>query len=197
MTDRNTNENAPQQDQRLDKNQGSSEEIAALREELQKQTELAKHNLDQWKRAAADLANYRKRMEREREEEIRLANAGLMARLLPVLDDLERAFQTLPADLRGLTWFEGIAFIERKLCVTLEQMGLQEIEALGKTIDPTEHQAVLTEETTAYPDDQVMAVLQKGYRLHNQVLRPAMVKVAKNPTGEPTQAPAESSAESG
>jgi molecular chaperone GrpE len=154
--------------------------VDALRQELEKQKELAKHNLDGWKRAAADLENYRKRVEKEQAELARFGHAVLMMRLLPVLDDLERAFQTLPKELNGLTWSEGLALIDRKLRMALASEGLKEIEALGKPFDPQVHEAVLQQQSTTYPDGQVIATLQKGYKLYERVLRPAMVQIAKN-----------------
>lgn len=153
---------------------------AALQQELERQKELAKRNLDGWKRAAADLENYRKRAEKEQAELLRFGHAALIVQLLPILDDLERAFQTLPAGLTGFTWVEGLALIDRKLRLILQNQGLQEIEALGKPFDPLVHEAVLQQESANYPDGQVIAVLQKGYKLHERVLRPALVQVARN-----------------
>lgn len=162
---------------------GEGEEAAdlkALQQELKKQKEQSDHHLEQWKRTAANLQNYRKRVEKERAELLKSGQAALIAQLLPILDDLERAFQTLPFALSSFTWTEGLALIDRKLSLILEQQGLQEIDALGKPFDPALHQGLLEEETTAYPDGHVMAVLQKGYMLRDRVLRPAMVKVARN-----------------
>jgi len=155
-------------------------DVQALQKEIEQQRQRALHGLDQWKRAEADLQNYRKRAEKERTELARFGAAGLMHSLLPVLDDFERALQTCPDQCYRLTWTEGVALIDRKLRVLLEQQGLKEIEALSKPFDPAAHEALLEEETTAYPDGHVTAVLQKGYRLHERVLRPAVVKVAKH-----------------
>jgi molecular chaperone GrpE len=154
--------------------------VDTLRQDLEKQKELAKRHLDGWKRAAADLENYRKRVEKEQAELVRFGHAALISQLLPVLDDLERAFQTLPAGLDGFTWIEGLALIDRKLRLVLESQGLKEIEAVGKPFDPLVHEAVLQQESTTYPDGQVIAILQRGYRLHERVLRSAMVRVARN-----------------
>jgi len=164
--------------------EGESADVEALRQELDKQTKLAKYHLDQWKRTAADLENYRKRVEREREELRKFSLATLITELLPILDDFERAFQTLPATLSSLTWIDGVALIDRKLRVILERHGLKEIDALGKQFDPMFHEAVLQEENSAYPDGHVIAVLQKGYMLHDKVLRPAMVKIARDAEGK-------------
>jgi molecular chaperone GrpE len=145
--------------------------------------------LDQLQRTQAEFANYKKRIEREREEFVSLANAALISRLLPILDDCKRALQTVPDNLRGLTWVEGIALIERRLQMTLEQDGLSEIEAVGKAFDPELHHAVVRQETTEYPEDEIIGELQKGYKLHEKVLRPSMVRVAAKPGNENREDP--------
>jgi molecular chaperone GrpE len=137
--------------------------------------------LDQLQRLQAEFANYKKRTEKEREEFISQANATLIKQLLPILDDCERALQTIPANLRGLTWVEGIALIERRLRKTLEQEGLTSIDAVGEMFDPQLHHAVVREETTERGEDEIIGELQKGYRLHDKVLRPSMVRVAARP----------------
>jgi molecular chaperone GrpE len=131
-----------------------------------------------WQRSQADFANYRRRSEQERAELIKMAEAGLLRELLPVLDDLERAMGGLPAELRGLTWVEGILIIDRKLNAILEMHGLKPIEALGKEFDPFEHEAVIREGEPGEATT-VTGELQKGYRFHDRVLRPTLVKVGK------------------
>ena len=140
--------------------------------------------LDQLQRSRAEFANYKKRIERERDEYISLANAALISKLLPVLDDWARAIETIPDNLRSLTWVEGVALIERRVRKTLEQEGLTEIDAVGKKFDPELHHAVVREETTEYAEDEIISELQKGYKLHDRVLRPSMVRVAANPTNK-------------
>ncbi len=149
-----------------------------LEAELAQAQARADEYLDSWRRAAADLANYRKRTEREREELYRIANEELVKVILPVLDDLDRAWATLPKDMRRFTWIAGVAQVDSKLRYTMEMAGLKPMEVEGKPFDPARHEAVLREETTAYPDGQVMAELQRGYEFHGRVLRPALVKVA-------------------
>lgn len=167
--------------------QGAAEQAEAVEPTLEEQLAQAKARaeeyLDQWRRTAADLSNYRKRVEREREESSRFANALLLGRLLPVLDDFDRAMAALPVELRHLTWVDGVALIEHKLRLTMESEGLGRIEAVGKPFDPGRHEAVLREETASYPEGQVIAELQRGYELHGRVLRPALVKVAMAPSG--------------
>jgi len=164
-----------------EKEEIAAQEIEALRRELEEQRQKAEEYLDQWRRTAAEFANYRKRNDRERELFTKMSNASLIKRLLPVLDDLQRALQTLPDNLRDLTWVEGIILIERKLNSILEQEGLSAIKAEGKPFDPNLHEAILYEETSDYEEGTVIAELQKGYMLHEQVLRPTLVKVARAP----------------
>lgn len=155
------------------------DEVTALRQELETVKAQADEYLDGWQRARADMANLRKRLEREQAEFGKLANASLIVRLLPVLDDFERAFQTVPDNLRVLTWVDGVFLIWRKLQAILEAEGLQPIEAARQPFDPSVHEAVMQEETTDHEDGQVISELQRGYRLHERVLRPSMVKVAR------------------
>jgi len=145
------------------------EQLDALRVEKEEQ-------LRGWQRTQADFVNYRRRTEQERADLIRSAEASLIHDVLPILDDLERAMVSLPADLRGLTWVDGILLIERKLAAILDQHGLKPIEALGTEFDPNEHEAVLRD---GEPGEATMvtAELQRGYRLHDRVLRPTLVKV--------------------
>lgn len=150
-------------------------------DELARAEEEAAEYLDQLQRLQAEFANYKKRTERERGEFVSLANAALITQLLPILDDCERALQTVPDNLRGLTWVEGIALIERRLRTTLEQEGLTGIEAVGEMFDPRLHHAMVREETTERGEDEIISELQKGYKLHDKVLRPSMVRVAARP----------------
>jgi molecular chaperone GrpE len=165
-------------------------EVAAEAEAVNLEAELAQARtqaeeyLDRWRRTAAEFANYRKRVEREREEVSRFANSLLLGKLLPIVDDLERAMATLPPDLSRFSWVEGVALIQRKFAFILEGEGLKPIEAAGQPFDPERHEAVLREETAACPDGQVVAELQRGYALHGRVLRPALVKVAVAPPAE-------------
>jgi molecular chaperone GrpE len=151
-------------------------------DELAKAQVEAAEYLDSLQRIQAEFANYKKRIERERGEFIGLANAALITKLLPILDDLERALKTAPSDIHGSQWLEGIRLIERGLRSILEQEGLSEIEAVDKEFDPQLHHAVVREETSEYPEDQIIGELQKGYKLQDRVLRPSMVIVAAKPS---------------
>src|ERR671937_1435604 len=157
-----------------------TEEAVAVDWEARFKAEQAKADdyFAKWQRAAADLANMRRRHEQERQDYMKQANAMLIAELLPVLDSFDRALVSMPPDLRELTWIDGIVLVERQLRMVLERVGLTPIEAEGKPFNPTENEALLHEESDK-PEDTVISELQKGYKLHDRVLRPALVKVAK------------------
>jgi molecular chaperone GrpE len=173
-------ESHPEQDE--GREEGPAEEVdelTALRRELEEQKAKAAEYLDGWQRARAEFANYKKRIEKEQEEMIKSANGAFISRLLPVMDDFERAFQTLPLDLISLTWLEGIALIQRKLQILLEQEDVAVIETEGQIFDPTLHQAVTHEESEEHEEGQIIGEVQKGYKMGDKVLRPSLVRVAK------------------
>ncbi len=162
------------------------EQVEQLRQQVKEAEARAAEKHEQWLRSVAELRNYKKRVEQEREQITRLANAELIGRLLPVLDDLERAMAVLPNEkVRKLTWVEGIVLIFQRLRALLEQHGLQEIEAQGKPFDPYVHEAILFEEVPMEQDQVVLQELQKGYKLHDRVLRPTLVKVGRGVPQEP------------
>jgi molecular chaperone GrpE len=130
------------------------------------------------KRMAADFSNYRKRNDAERAEFAKFAKADLIARLLDVLDGYDRALSTVPDELKGQPWVEGMWLVERKLRTVLESEGLEPIDSLGKPFDPYLHQAVAYIESEE-PEGTVIEEHQKAYRLHDRVIRPALVTVAK------------------
>jgi molecular chaperone GrpE len=157
------------------------EELARLRRELEEAKARAAEYLDGWQRTQAEFSNYRKRQEAEFLQRVQMNNAVLIARILPVLDDLERAVQTLPPGLQTLTWVDGIFLIKRKLEAILEMEGVRPIETAGKSFDPLYHEAVTYEEASNYEDGQIIGEVQRGYMLGDRVLRPALVRVARAP----------------
>lgn len=134
---------------------------------------------DRYLRAAAEFANARRRAELRADSEVRSSRERLLSNVLPVVDDFDRAFQSVPDDARESTWVEGFALIQRKLQNTLQREGVTPIEAKGQPFDATRHQAVMVEMADDVPSDTVLEVLQQGYMLDDRVLRPAMVKVAQ------------------
>lgn len=134
----------------------------------------AQKYLDNWRRAEADFQNYKRRTEQERDENRRFAGISLIMNMLPIVDDLERAFASLDGGLAGLTWLDGLRLIYRKMVMLLENAGVRPIEADGKPFDPKYHEAVAHIEGE---EGKVLSEVQRGYTLHDRVLRPAMVVV--------------------
>ena len=152
-----------------------------IEERLEKAEEDTNRYLDNWRRAEADLQNLKRRSEQERTESSRYAGASLMINILPIVDDFERAFQSLDPHVAGMTWFDGVRLIYRKLLALLESAGVQPIKAEGETFDPKFHEAVAHVEGE---ENKVISEVQRGYMLHDRVLRPAMVVVGKGEDDE-------------
>jgi molecular chaperone GrpE len=157
-------------------------ELDQLRAELATAQQEAAENKAAWQRSAADFSNYKRRTEQEREAMVGLANEVLLAKLLAIVDDFDRAIANMPPELQTISWTGGIAAIDRKLRQLLDSEGLTPIEALGKQFDPHEHEAIAQEDKPGVPEGTVIAELQKGYRIRDRVLRPAMVAVARHTT---------------
>ncbi len=157
-----------------------AERIEQLERELaDARTSDAEHR-NNWHRSAADFANYKRRSDEERATLTQFSNAILIGKLLGVLDDFDRAIENLPADADD-PWIDGVRLTERKLRSVIESEGVTQIEALGQPFDPNQHEAVLHEETVDHPDNEVIGELQRGYRLHDRIIRPSLVRVANNP----------------
>ncbi|MBA7661811.1 Protein GrpE [subsurface metagenome] len=150
------------------------EDIKALKQALAEEKAKAEEHLAGWQRAQADFMNYKRRTEQEKEEISKFANSILMLNILPVLDDLERALTSIPPRLAKLDWIDGIRLIERKLQTSLEAQGLSRIKALGEPFDPTLHEAARMDKGR---EGIVIEEIQKGYKLHDRVIRPSKVVV--------------------
>ena len=158
-----------------------TEDIESLKQALAEEKAKTESYLANWQRAQADFINYKRRNEQEKEEFSKFANAALMLSLLPILDDLERAFTSIPPRLGKLTWIDGLKLIERKMKATMETQGLTLINALGEPFDPNLHEAVRQDKGK---EGLVIEELQKGYKLYDRVIRPAMVVVGNGENGE-------------
>lgn len=139
--------------------------------------------IERFVRLQADFENFRKRTEREREEEGRHAAGALVACLLPVLDNLERALASPPAGDTDRGLREGLALVHRQFLEELRRAGLRPIPALGEPFDPLIHEAVETVEADVAAPDTVVEELLRGYWFHDRLLRPAMVRVAVGALG--------------
>ena len=152
------------------------QDVEGLRAALQEEREKSQGYLASWQRTAADFQNLKRRVEQERSEVARLANASLVINLLPLMDDLERALRTFDSNLAGLTWIDGVWLIQRKFQAVLENAGCREIEADGQPFDPKLHEAI---SEASGEEGKIISVVQKGYKLGERVIRPAMVVVGR------------------
>ena len=153
-----------------------AEDVETLEQALSEEKEKVEKCLANWQRCQADFVNYKQRAEQEKRETVDFANSALVSKLLPIMDDLERAFASIPADLDDSSWTEGIKLIYNKLKTTLEAEGITEIEAKGKPFDPRLHEAVMQQEGE---DGVVIEETQRGYKFKEKVIRPSLVIVGK------------------
>lgn len=151
-------------------------EIEALRRQIEDAEAKLSESVEGWQRAQADFQNYRKRVERDNEMTFASMKADIVKKILPVLDDLERALQNRPADD---AWADGVDLIARKFQAILEREGVKRIEAAGAEFDPNFHEAISHEHNEDFESGHVIEVVQNGYMLGERVIRPALVRVAQ------------------
>jgi molecular chaperone GrpE len=147
--------------------------------EYQKLQTQSQEYLDGWQRARAEFANYRKRVDRDMKDSYQNAAGDVLKSLLPVIDDFDRALANIPQDLQGNPWLNGVEMIQRKLNKILDDFGVTAIEGIGEAFDPTSQEAIGEDAETDVESGHVSTILQKGYRVGERVLRPAMVRVAR------------------
>ena len=151
-------------------------EIDLLKKRLAEAEARTAEHLDGWQRSQAEFVNYKNRTQRD-QELVRVTMKGdILRRVLPVMDDLERALANRPA---GDAWADGLELILRKFQSILELEGLTRIEADGEPFDPIFHEAISHEPADGVESGHVIAVVQSGYMLGERVIRPAMVRVAQ------------------
>lgn len=167
--------------------------VEQLEKELDETRAKAQSFLDLAQRTQADFVNYKRRIEQERSDFARNARADVIIKLLPVVDDFERAIASRPKSIANSDWVQGMVLIERKLKSTLEGLGVKPIEPVGKPFDPWQEEALLHEASDTYPADTVTRVLRSGYTMDGKVIRPAQVVVSSGTLEDaisPTQSPA-------
>ena len=147
-------------------------------EELASQLEEANNR---YLRLAADFDNFKKRARQEQLDTMRHAAATVVERLLPVVDDANRALDHAPEGVDE-GWLKGVQLTVRQLEDVLASVGVERVSAMGAPFDPKLHEAVGSEERADQPEDTVVVELRPGYRMHDRVLRPALVKVARRPS---------------
>ena len=156
----------------------TAEDIKSLLE----QTEKEKQELyDRLLRTTADFDNFRKRVSREKDELIRYGNEKLARELLPVVDNFERALQQAENSSDNKALREGIEMILKQFITVLDKFGVKYFTSVGQPFDPNKHEAMVHQESSEHEENAVISEFQKGYYLHDKLLRPAMVVVAKKP----------------
>ncbi len=174
-------------EEKVDETQAAVETISIDGEQLKVQVETLQTQLaeveskaseykDGWARSQAEFQNYKKRIERDNELTYASMKGDIIKKVLPALDDLERALQNRPADD---AWASGIDLIVRKLQNILESEGVKRIEVNGAAFDPNFHEAISHEPSEDVESGHVIAVVQNGYMLGERVMRPALVRVAQ------------------
>jgi len=161
----------------------TTDAMPATVEELQAEVERlraqAAEYMDGWQRARAEFVNYRKRVERERVDTFQHATIAVLKKLLPVIDDFDRALSNVPAELEDHTWVNGVQMVGQKCHTLLDSHQLREVDPVGEAFDPNLHEAIGTDDATEVESGHISVVLQKGYVYGEQVVRPALVRVAK------------------
>ena len=155
-------------------------ETAQLQQQLAEQTKAAQENLDRALRLAAEMENLKKRLEREKAELLQFANESLIKELLPVVDNLELALEHGRQAETPASFLEGIELVHQGFLKALARFGVTPLAAVGQPFDPAYHNAVMQQAAPEVPDCSVLKELQKGYLMHQRLLRPAMVVVARN-----------------
>jgi molecular chaperone GrpE len=151
-------------------------DIDALKRQLEDAEAKLAESVEGWQRAQADFQNYKKRVERDNELIYASMKSDIIKKVLPALDDLERALQNRPAED---AWANGIELIARKLQNMLDVEGIKRIEAAGAEFDPKFHEAISHEHNEDFQSGHVIEVVQNGYMLGERVIRPALVRVAQ------------------
>ncbi len=154
-------------------------ELESLKQKLNEAEARAAEYLDGWQRTQAEFINFRRRLERDRQNEYLAMKAEIIKKFLPVLDDLERALQHPPQESDLQAWVNGVELILRKMQAILEAEGVERIEAEGQMFDPNVHEAISHEQVDGQESGRVIAVVQQGYRIGDRLIRPALVRVAQ------------------
>ena len=163
--------------------QPAADDLETLRAELAEINQKADEYLRLAQRTQADFVNYRRRIEDERAQQAANAVVASIMRLLPVLDDFERALANAsPADLES-SWGKGVLLVERNLRSALAADGVERISPEGAAFDPREHEAIGRQASADVPDGHVLHVVRPGYRKGDRVIRPAQVIVSAVPQG--------------
>ena len=156
----------------IDNNSHNITEIDKLTVELSELKDQSDRLLSNWQRAQADLQNFRRQTVHDQEEGILKANATILSNLLPILDDLERAIQSIPFELHSYSWMDGIWLIHKRLLAIMTAFGVELVQSEGRDFNPKLHQSVAE---SPGENGKVISEIQKGYTFQNRLIRPALV----------------------
>jgi molecular chaperone GrpE len=157
------------------------EGLAELREKLDAKEKEAKENYERYLRQVAEVENFKKRINREKEDAIRYANESLIKDILPVIDNLERAVAHAQGGGNGKPLVEGVEMVLKGLLDAFGKHGVMQVPAVGEVFDPGKHEAMAQIESDEYEPNTVVNEHHRGYLLRDRLLRPALVTVAKTP----------------
>lgn len=145
--------------------------VAKLKKDVEK-------NYDGWQRSLADFKNYKRRVEREKQESYQRITLDTLTKILPIIDDLERSFANIPEELQDNAWVNGTLLIQSKFQKLLEDNDIEIVDPVGEEFDPNTMEAIGMDESSDVESGHVTITLQKGYRSGERTLRPALVRVA-------------------
>ena len=157
------------------------DELAELREKLQAKEKESKENYERYLRQVAEVDNFKKRVNREKEDAIRYANENLIRDILPVIDNLERAVAHAQGGGNGKPLVDGVEMVLRGLLEVFSKHGVVQVPAVGAVFDPGKHEAMAQIESSEYEPNTIINEHHKGYLFRDRLLRPALVTVAKAP----------------
>lgn len=170
---------SPSADIQIEDNEKEADPIEALTRERDEAEQKSQENYDRLLRVSAEFENYKKRSAREIREFKKYANETLVKEMLPAIDNLERALEVSSGDSSADdSVIQGVSMTLSEILATFKRFDILQIDALEKPFDPAYHQAVVREETDEFPENTVIKVLQKGYVMHDRLIRPCMVAVA-------------------
>jgi molecular chaperone GrpE len=171
--------NTPQDEQPVEVMLVAKDEFLALKQEVESAQQKVQDLSEGWQRERADFSNFRRRAERDQELNNQLFIGNFLKKILPAVDDLERALKTRPGVGEEASWSVGVELVYRKLLKILEQEGVTPIPSDIEEFDPAIHEAITHEDSPAHQSGEIIEVIVQGYKLGDRVLRPALVRVAR------------------
>ncbi|MHA1300202.1 MAG: nucleotide exchange factor GrpE [Candidatus Helarchaeota archaeon] len=158
----------------------SESEYLDLKKQIEDYKKSAEENFERLQRAQADFENYKKILEKQKQDFVKYAEKNILLNILSIIDDFEITLNAIKNENNDKKIIEGFEIIHKKLIEFLEKEGVKSIKTVGEKFDPFLHEALLSEKTNEFPENTILQEIKKGYYLKDKVLRPALVKIAKN-----------------